>query len=162
MSKTRLIGFKATDDEVKEIERICKTLQVSKADFLRAAAFNTRAPIHQPQEQPQQPAEADLEPIKAELSDLRQSSAASAAAFETLLQSLNEFLYIPSFREYRARDLAEGTIRRDGEAEISYLKRLANRYYIKYAAWPDPANMAAFGPVPKDTDLSQFPARPGE
>ena len=73
---------------------------------------------------------ADINILKSQQEEVNATLANSAESFNTLLQNLNEFLRVPSFREYRARDAVEGSIKREGEAELNFLIRLANRYYL--------------------------------
>lgn len=162
--KTRLVGFKATDDEFKEIERIAKTLKLSKTDYLRAVAFGAPAPMSTPAAAPASapapdlaPVTARLETVESRIAEINAALMQSAESFNALLQNLNEFLRIPTFREYRARDQAEGSIKKPDEPELTYLFRLANRYAVKYDAWPNPDDKNQFGPVPAGTDIEKFP-----
>ena len=171
--KQRLIGFKATNDEFREIERICQTLGLSKTDYLRAVAFGAPAPGATPT----QPAEAapapdfsflqdDIDLLKQQQEELKQQQKETAAAiaqsaesFNALLDYLNQYIRVPSFREYRTRDIVEGTIQKPGEAELAFLTRLATRYYLIYKAWPNPAESMAFGPAAEETKAN-FPKAP--
>lgn len=157
MSKKHVITFRLDGDEMTEIERICKTLRLSKTDYLRAVSLGGSKPIGPP---PAVPAAAmddsRLASLEAGQRDIQMALNDSAAAFAALMTNLNEFLRIPSFREYRARDLAGNSIKRDGEAEEIYLLRLAHRYFIQYQVWPDPEDKTKFGPAP-GADLAKFP-----
>ena len=166
MIKTRLLGFKATDDEHKELERICKTLGLSKTDYLRAVAFGAPAPTSTPaQAAAAAPApdfsflQADIAALKAQQEEMNAALANSAESFNALLDYLNQYIRVPSFREYRTRDIVEGTIQKAGENELSFLTRLATRYYLIYKAWPNPSESTAFGPAADETKAN-FPKAP--
>ena len=166
MIKTEYLKFRATQEEAKEIDRICKLLGLSRSEYLRAVAFGAPAPGVTPT----QPAEtapapdfsflkADIDLIKQQQEEMNAAQAQAAESFNALLQSLGEFLRVPSFREYRARDAVEGTIQKPGEAELNFLIRLANRYYLLYKVWPDPANINIFGKINEETKTN-FPKAP--
>ena len=174
MIKTRLLGFKATDDEHKEIERICKTLGLSRSDYLRAVAFGAPAPTSTPAQAAETaPApdfsflQADIDLIKQQQEELKQQQQETAAAlaqsaesFNQLLDYLNQYIRVPSFREYRARDAVEGTIQKPGETELAFLLRLANRYYILYKTWPNAADINTFGKITNEETKANFPKAP--
>lgn len=160
------VSLKMDSAEFKELERICKTLNLSKSEYLRAVAFGAPAP----NSTPTQPAEtapapdfsflqADIAALKTHQEEMNAALANSAESFNALLQSLGEFLRVPSFREYRARDAVEGTIQKTGETELNFLIRLANRYYLLYKVWPDATNINIFGKISDDTKAN-FPKAP--
>lgn len=163
-SKTRLVGFRATDDEIREIERICKALNISKTDYLRHVLSAGTTPVSRDSAAPAQAADVP-ETVKAHLSatdvrldEIEKALVSSASAFDALLAQLNEILRVPTFREFRARDLAGPSIRREKEDELAYLVRLAHRYAIAHGGtWPDPTDSHTFGPVGPGCDLSKFP-----
>ena len=164
--KQRLIGFKATNDEFREIERICQTLGLSKTEYLRAVAFGAPAPGATPSTTAETaPApdfsflQADIAALKTQQEEMNAAQAQAAESFNALVQNLNEFLRVPSFREYRARDAVEGTIQKPSESELNFLIRLANRYYLLYKVWPDPTNINIFGKISDDTKAN-FPKAP--
>ena len=164
--KQRLIGFKATNDEFREIERICQTLGLSKTDYLRAVAFGATAPTSTPaQAAAAAPAPdltlllAEIAALKTQQEEMNAAQAQAAESFNTLLDYLNQYIRVPSFREYRTRDIVEGTIQKAGENELSFLTRLATRYYLIYKAWPNPAESTAFGPAADETKAN-FPKAP--
>lgn len=160
------VSLKMDSAEFKELERICKTLNLSKSEYLRAVAFGAPAPTSTPTA----PAEtahapdlsilqADIALLKSQQEEVNATLANSAESFNTLLQNLNEFLRVPSFREYRARDAVEGTIQKPGESELNFLIRLAKRYYLLYKVWPDATNINIFGKLNDDTKAN-FPKAP--
>ena len=164
--KQRLIGFKATNDEFREIERICQTLGLSKTDYLRAVAFGATAPTSTPaQAAAAAPApdltllQAEIAALKTQQEEMNAAQAQAAESFNMLLDYLNQYIRVPSFREYRTRDIVEGTIQKAGENELSFLTRLATRYYLIYKAWPNPAESTAFGPAADETKAN-FPKAP--
>ena len=164
--KQRLVGFKATNDEFREIERICKLLNLTKSEYLRAVAFGAPAPGATPTPAAETaPApdlailQADIDLIKQQQEEMNAAQAQAAESFNALVQNLNEFLRVPSFREYRARDAVEGTIQKPSESELNFLIRLANRYYLLYKVWPDPTNINIFGKISDDTKAN-FPKAP--
>lgn len=160
------VSLKMNQEEFKELERICKTLNLSKSEYLRAVAFGAPAPTSTPT----QPAEAapapdfsflqaDIDLLKQQQEEMNAAQAQAAESFNTLLDYLNQYIRVPSFREYRTRDIVEGTIQKPGEAELAFLTRLATRYYLIYKAWPNPAESMAFGPAAEETKAN-FPKAP--
>lgn len=166
MIKTEYLKFRATQEEAREIDRICKLLGLSRSEYLRAVAFGAPAPRATPSpaaETAHAPdfdlLQADIALLKSQQEEMNAALAQSAESFNALLQSLGEFLRVPSFREYRARDAVEGTIQKPGETELNFLIRLANRYYLLYKVWPDPTNINIFGKINDDTKAN-FPKTP--
>ena len=166
MNRKTVITFRLKAEEARELERICQTLGLSKTDYLRAVAFGAPAPGATPT----QPAEAapapdfsflqaDIDLLKQQQEEMNAAQAQAAESFNTLLDYLNQYIRVPSFREYRTRDIVEGTIQKPGEAELSFLTRLATRYYLIYKAWPNPAESTAFGPAAEETKAN-FPKAP--
>ena len=160
------VSLKMNQEEFKELERICKTLNLSKSEYLRAVAFGAPAPTSTPNPAPETAhapdfdlLQADIALLKSQQEEVNATLAQSAESFNTLLQSLGEFLRVPSFREYRARDAVEGTIQKPGESELVFLLRLANRYYILYKTWPNAADINTFGKITDDTKAN-FPKSP--
>lgn len=166
MIKTEYLKFRATQEEAREIDRICKTLGLSRSDYLRAVAFGASAPRATPNPAAETaPApdlailQADIAALKTQQEEMNAAQAQAAESFNALVQNLNEFLRVPSFREYRARDAVEGTIQKQGESELNFLIRLANRYYLIYKVWPDPTNINIFGKI-SDEAKANFPKAP--
>lgn len=166
MIKTEYLKFRATRDEAREIERIAKTLGLSRSDYLRAVAFGAPAPTSTPaQAAAAAPApdlallQADIAALKTQQEEMNAALAQSAESFNNLLDYLNQYIRVPSFREYRARDAVEGTIQKPGETELAFLLRLANRYYILYKTWPNAADINTFGKITEDTKAN-FPKAP--
>ena len=166
MIKTEYLKFRATRDEAREIERIAKTLGLSRSDYLRAVAFGAPAPGATPtQPAAAAPApdltllQADIDLLKQQQEEMNAAQAQAAESFNTLLDYLNQYIRVPSFREYRTRDIVEGTIQKAGENELSFLTRLATRYYLIYKAWPNPSESTAFGPAAEETKAN-FPKSP--
>lgn len=160
------VSLKMDSAEFKELERICKLLNLGKSEYLRAVAFGAKAPTATPTA----PAEAapapdltilqaDIAALKTRQEEMNTTQAQAAESFNALVQNLNEFLRVPSFREYRARDAVEGTIQKPGETELNFLIRLANRYYLLYKVWPDPTNINIFGKI-NDETKANFPKAP--
>lgn len=171
--KKHNISLKVDSSEFKEIERICKTLGLSKSDYLRAVAFGAPAPGATPtQPAAAAPApdfsflQADIDLLKQQQEEIKQQQKETAAAlaqsaesFNALLEYLNQYIRVPSFREYRARDAVEGSIQKPGETELNFLIRLANRYYLIYKVWPDATNINIFGKI-NDETKANFPKAP--
>lgn len=152
--------------EFKELERICKLLNLGKSEYLRAVAFGAPAPTSTPAQAAETaPApdfsflQADIDLIKQQQEEMNAAQAQAAESFNTLLDYLNQYIRVPSFREYRTRDIVEGTIQKAGENELSFLTRLATRYYLIYKAWPNPSESTAFGPAAEETKTN-FPKAP--
>ena len=164
--KKHNVSLKLNSAEFSELERICTTLGFSKADYLRAVAFGAPAPGATPTQPAAAAPAPDFSFLKADIDLLKQQQKETAAAlaqsaesFNTLLDYLNQYIRVPSFREYRTRDIVEGTIQKAGENELSFLTRLATRYYLIYKAWPNPSESTAFGPAAEDTKAN-FPKAP--
>ena len=166
MNRKTVITFRLKAEEARELERICQTLGLSKTDYLRAVAFGAPAPGATPT----QPAEAapapdfsflqaDIDLLKQQQEEMNAAQAQAAESFNTLLDYLNQYIRVPSFREYRTRDIVEGTIQKAGKNELSFLTRLATRYYLIYKAWPNPSESTAFGPAADETKAN-FPKAP--
>lgn len=160
------VSLKMDQEEFKELERICKTLNLSKSEYLRAVAFGAPAPGATPSPAAETAPvpdltllQADIDLIKQQQEEMNAAQAQAAESFNALVQNLNEFLRVPSFREYRARDAVEGTIQKPGETELNFLIRLANRYYLIYKVWPDPTNINIFGKI-SDEAKANFPKAP--
>ncbi len=163
MSKTHKIDVRLEADELLELERQAKILNMPKSRLARILL--TGAAVSKPQ--PQQPPAAApafddsrLADIERRLGEVEESLSASARAFDMLLQQLGEFLRVPSFREYRARLVVEGVEKRQNEDDAQFLVRAASRYFVLFQAWPDPTDSRRFGPVPQGVDLAKFPPRP--
>ena len=93
--KQRLIGFKATNDEFREIERICQTLGLSKTEYLRAVAFGAPAPGATPTPAAETaPApdfsflQADIDLLKQQQEEMNAAQAQAAESFNTLFDYL--------------------------------------------------------------------------
>ena len=166
MIKTEYLKFRATQEEAREIDRICKLLGLSRSEYLRAVAFGAPAPGATPTPTAETaPApdlallQADIAALKTQQEEMNAAQAQAAESFNTLLDYLNQYIRVPSFREYRARDAVEGTIQKPGETELAFLLRLANRYYILYKTWPNAADINTFGKITDDTKAN-FPKSP--
>ena len=166
MNRKTVITFRLKTDEARELERICQTLGLSKTEYLRAVAFGAPAPTSTPNPAAETaPApdfsflQADIAALKTQQEEMNAAQAQAAESFNALVQNLNEFLRVPSFREYRARDAVEGTIQKAGETELNFLIRLANRYYLIYKVWPDATNINIFGKI-NDETKANFPKAP--
>ena len=173
MNRKTVITFRLEAEETREIDRICKTLGLSRSDYLRAVAFGAPAPGATPSPTAETaPApdfsflQADIDLLKQQQEEIKQQQketadalAQSAESFNSLLDYLNQYIRVPSFREYRTRDIVEGTIQKAGENELSFLTRLATRYYLIYKAWPNPSESTAFGPAADETKAN-FPKAP--
>lgn len=160
------VSLKMDSTEFKELERICKMLNLGKSEYLRAVAFGAKAPIATPSpaaEAAHAPdlaiLQADITALKTQQEEMNAAQAQAAESFNALVQSLNEFLRVPSFREYRARDAVDGSIQKPGESELNFLIRLASRYYLIYKVWPDATNINIFGKLNDDTKAN-FPKTP--
>ena len=174
MIKTEYLKFRATQEEAREIDRICKLLGLSRSEYLRAVAFGAPAPGATPTPAAETaPApdfsflQADIDLLKQQQEELKQQQKETAAAiaqsaesFNALLDYLNQYIRVPSFREYRARDAVEGTIQKPGETELAFLLRLANRYYILYKTWPNAADINTFGKITNEETKANFPKAP--
>jgi hypothetical protein len=162
MAQKRFLGIKLDPDELAEIERQARLLNMPKSQFARllltgGAAQNPQPPAAAPASQIDENALGD---IRVELAEMRESLIASAAAFDQLLSFLKEQQRIPSFREYRARAAVENVTRRENETEQQFLLRIASRYFVLYQQWPVPSDSATFGPVPQGFESQKWPPVP--
>jgi Xaa-Pro aminopeptidase len=162
MAQKRFLGIKLDADELREIERQARALNMPKSQYARLLL--TGGALQNPQPQPQPVAssidESRIERIEAQIEEMRESLIASARAFDELLAFLREQQRIPSFREYRARAMVENITKRENETEQQYLLRLASRYFVLYQVWPTPADSTNFGPVPQGFEPQQWPSMP--
>jgi Xaa-Pro aminopeptidase len=162
MAKNCFLGIKLDSDELHEIERAARALNMPKSQYARLLL--TGGALQVPQPPASTPAavidETRIERIEAQIAEMRESLIASARAFDELLSFLREQQRVPSFREYRARAAVENITRRENETEQQYLLRLASRYFVLYGQWPTPADSATFGPTPAGFDAQQWPATP--
>lgn len=163
MSKTHKIDVRLEADELLELERQAKVLNMPKSRLARILLTGGAMAKPQPQQlATAAPAfdESRFSAVESRLSEIDESLSASARAFDTLLSQLAEFLRIPSFREYRARLAVEGVEKRQNEDDTAFLIRAAQRYFVTFSAWPSPSDSRAFGPLPQGFDISKFPTRP--
>jgi Xaa-Pro aminopeptidase len=162
MSKLHKLDIRLDADELHEIERQARLLNMPKSQYARLLL--TGGALQNPQTQQQPPAspidETRIERIEAQIEEMRESLISSARAFDELLAFLREQQRIPSFREYRARCAVENVTRRENETEQQYLLRLANRYFVLYQHWPTPSDSATFGPVPAGFEPQNWPQVP--
>lgn len=163
MSKTHKIDVRLEAAELLELERQAKVLNMPKSRLARILLTGGAMAKPQPQQPPAAaPAFDDsrLITIEDRLGEVEESLSASARAFDALLSNLNEFLRVPSFREYRARLGADGVAQRQNEDDTAFLIRAASRYFVLYQSWPDPSDSRSFGPAPQAFDAAKFPTRP--
>lgn len=163
MPKTMFLKVRLDADDMLHIEKQSRLLNMPKSRLARLLLTGGAAVPPQPQ-QPATAApafdESRFSAVESRLSEIDESLSASARAFDTLLSQLNEFLRVPSFREYRARLGAEGVEKRQNEDDMQFLIRAASRYFVLYQHWPDPSDSRSFGPAPQAFDAAKFPARP--
>lgn len=163
MSKNHKIDVRLEADELLELERQAKILNMPKSRLARILLTGVAVAKPQPQQSPAAAPDFDdsrFSAVEARLSEVDESLSASARAFDTLLSQLNEFLRVPSFREYRARLGAEGVEKRQNEDDTAFLIRAASRYFVLYQNWPSPSDSRSFGPTPQAFDAAKFPTRP--
>lgn len=162
MPKTTFLKVRLDADEMLQIEKQSRLLNMPKSRFARIMLTGGAVARHEPQQPPAAAAAFDdsrFSDVESRLSEIDESLSASARAFDTLLSNLNEFLRVSSFREYRARLGAEGVEKRQNEDDTAFLLRAASRYFVLYQKWPDPSDSRAFGPLPQSFDAAKFPAR---
>jgi len=163
MPKTMFLKVRLDPPDMLQIERQAKILNMPKSRLARILLTGGAMAKPQPQQPPAAaPAFDDsrLSAVESRLSEIDESLSASARAFDTLLSQLNEFLRVPSFREYRARLGAEGIEKRQNEDDTAFLTRAASRFFVLYQGWPDPSDSRSFGPAPQGFDAAKFPASP--
>jgi hypothetical protein len=158
MPKLHKLDIRMSADELREIERQARLLNMPKSQFARLLLTGGFAQNPQPPASPID--ETALAEIRAAIEEMRESLISSARAFDELLSFLREQQRIPSFREYRARCAVEGVQKRENETEQQYLLRLASRYFVLYQHWPTPSDSATFGPVPAGFEPQNWPLTP--
>ncbi len=163
MPKTAFLKVRLDADDMLQLEKQSRLLNMPKSRLARILLTGGAVAKPQPP-QPQQTAPAfddsRFSAVESRLSEIDESLSASARAFDTLLTQLNEFLRVPSFREYRARLGAEGVEKRQNEDDMQFLIRAAQRYFIAFSAWPTTDDSRAFGPLPPGFDAAKFPRTP--
>jgi len=155
VSKTHKLDIRLDADQLREIERGARALNMPKSQYARLLLTGVAV-----QKSPTAPLDENaLADIKEELAEIRAELNAAARAFKELLSFLKEQRRIPSFRQYRSRTIVEGITRRENETDLQYFLRLAEGYYLLYQRWPkfDPVT---FGPVPQGFDARQWPSEP--
>lgn len=162
-AKNTFLKVRLDAAEMLDIERQAKLLNMPKSQLARLML--TGGAAAKPHQQPAPAAggafdDSRLIAIESRLSELEESSRASARAFDALLSQLNEFLRVPSFREYRARLVTDGVEKRQAEDDTQFLVRAASRYFVLYQQWPIPSDLRSFGPLPQSFDPSKFPNKP--
>ena len=95
MIKTEYLKFRATREEAKEIDRICKLLGLSRSEYLRAVAFGAPAPGATPTPAAETaPApdfsflQADIDLLKQQQEEMNAAQAQAAESFNTLFDYL--------------------------------------------------------------------------
>lgn len=162
MTQTAFLKVRVSSEEMFEIERQARAMSTSKSALVRLILTGGASQIAQ-----QQSPAAGIESLQKvigeqqrDIAEMRDALQQSAAAFDALLNQLNEFLRVPTFREYRSRLAAEGIEKRQNETEQDFLTRCANRYFVAYQAWPDASNLKTFGIGGAGVDLAKFPKQP--
>lgn len=162
MPKTTFLKVRLDAVEMLEIERQARTLNLPKSRLARLLL--TGGAVAKPEQSAPAAApvfdDSRLAAVEDRLAEIDGSLAASARAFDTLLQQLAEFLRVPTFREYRARLHAEGIEKRQNEDDAQFLVRVAQRYFIAFSVWPNPADSRVFGPLPQNFEAAKFPRTP--
>lgn len=162
MTQTAFLKVRLSSEEMFEIERQARAMSTSKSALVRLILVGGAAQIVQ-QTAPLAGVESLQKAINAQqqdIAEMRDSLQQSAAAFDALLNQLNEFLRVPTFREYRSRLAAEGAEKKQNETEQDFLTRCANRYFVAYQVWPDASNLKTFGVGGASVDLTKFPREP--
>jgi len=155
VSKTHKLDIRLGADELAEIERAARALNMPKSQYARLLLTGGAV-----QKSPPAPIDEALADIKEELAEIRAELNAAARAFRELVALLKEQWRIPSFREYRSRAIVERIVKRENENDLQYMLRLASRYYVLYGRWPTPEDYIDFGPVPQGFDPRQWPTEP--
>lgn len=163
MPKSTFLKVRLDAEDMLQIEKQARLLNMPKSQLARLLLTGGEAA------QPQQPApvpqpatfdDSRLSALESDVSEMRDALHQSAAAFDSLLSQLNEFLRVPTFTEYRARLHADGIEKRENESDEQFLLRAAHRYFLAHGAWPDPSNSRAFGRLPVGYDAARFPKSP--
>lgn len=163
MPKSTFLKVRLDAADMLHIEKQARLLNMPKSQLARLLLTGGAAP-QPPQPAPAtQPAAFDdsrLAALESDVSEMREALHQSAAAFESLLQQLNQIFRVPSFTEFRARLHAEGIEKRENETDEQFILRAAHRYFLAHGAWPDPSNSRAFGRLPAGYDPAKFPKSP--
>jgi len=154
VSKTHKLDIRLSADELAEIERAARALNMSKSTFARLLLTGGAV-----QKSPPAPID-ELTEIRDELAEIRAELDSAARAFRQLVALVKEKLRIPSFREYRSRAIVERIVKRENENDLQYMLRLASRYYVLYGRWPTPEDSVDFGPVSQNFEPQKWPTEP--
>lgn len=163
MPKTTFLKVRLEADEMLQIEKQARAVNLPKSRLARLLLTGGATPQPQQSAPAQPPATFDdsrLAALEADVAGMRDALHQSAGAFDSLLSQLNQILRVPTFTEYRARLHAEGIEKRENETDEQFLLRCAQRYFLVHGAWPDPANSRAFGRLPAGFDPAKFPKSP--
>jgi len=162
MQKTHKLDIRLSADELKEIERGARALNMPKSQYARLLLTGgaTQKPQQTQQSQQTPIDEKHIERIEKKIEKLHESFVTLVRAFDDLLAILKEQQRVPSFREYRTRCIVEGVKRIENESEHQFLMRVAMTYYALYKRWPTTADPIRFGPFPQNFDPAEWPSSP--
>lgn len=163
MAKSTFLKVRLDADDMLQIEKQARLLNMPKSQLARLLLTGGTPAQSQHLASVQVTPNFDdsrLSTLESDVAEMRDALHQSAAAFDTLLQQLNQILRVPSFTEYRARLHADGVEKRENETDEQFLLRSANRYFLIHGAWPDPTNPRTFGRLPQSFDAARFPKSP--
>lgn len=162
MARNHKIDARFAADEIAQIDRICKSLNMPRSQYLRLCATggisqNALAPAQaQASTFDDSALREDLDEMKKTLDGVCGEISNSAKSFDVLLNQLSQILRIPSFREYRAKAAVDGFTPQPGEQITDVLIRLAESYFLQIGIWPNVSDPRTFGDMPQGFDQQIF------
>lgn len=170
------VTVRLSEGQMAAIERAAAAAGITKADYCRQRIF-AAAPA-QPDPHSATSSEAlsgladrlsSIETTVASLSRMPGQMAALEAmpdaivvqkrALVQMVELLREMRRVPTFREYRARRIAEDNAPKVPD-NLTALTLLARDYLALYGMWPTPEDHRSFGSVPREVDAAAWPGQP--
>lgn len=161
MTRNHKIDARFAADEIAQIDRICKSLNMPRSQYLRLCSTggisqNALATKTQASTFDDSALREDLDEMKKTLDRVRDEISNSAKSFDALLNQLSQILRISSFREYRAKAAVDGFTPQPGEQITDVLIRLAESYFLQTEIWPNVSDQRTFGDMPQGFDQQIF------
>lgn len=152
------VTFRVTPEELRSLDRLAAMNRLSRSRYIKHQVFaakNTSEEVSFLRD-----LDARIASLEGVLNRLRDELRAVKDGVFRVLFIVFDKVRVPSFREFRARALAEGRYRCRGQRPIDYLIDLAKDYYAAYGIWPNVDDNQGFGGVPDGVNPSDFPRRP--
>jgi hypothetical protein len=151
MERKRFVSTRLSDDEMQAVAAYAARHKLGITEYIRAAALG---------ELRDSSSRANND-MHGELRVLRERVDALQSTLVELVNTLKSSSRVPSFREYRARCVAEDIAKnKPNESVQDYLLRVATLYYAATGIWPDPCDEQRFGQIPSDFVYARWPTQP--